>query len=119
MEQNILFQDENPVKGKILTIGNRTGLVWSEIAKVTGINKKIIKAIAKDELIPGTELSAQLCKIFDDTIARLNIEQKPCHEADLDGEDYKSYKLDVKSVTIYKETNDDKMILQIHGVVLT
>jgi glutamine phosphoribosylpyrophosphate amidotransferase len=51
MEQNILIQDENPVREKILTIGNRTGLVWSEIAKVTGINKKVIKSIAKGELI--------------------------------------------------------------------
>jgi|GEM_PF-3965577 hypothetical protein len=39
-----------------------------------------------------------------------------CPEQDIDAEDYEYIKLEVKSVTLFKGKDDDKMIVQIHGV---
>lgn len=85
--------------------------------------QKTNNGIAKGEYFPSKEESDRLCKIIDATIVRLRNSidenyQTSCPEADFDAEDHICYKLDVKSVTLYKGTDDDKMIVQIHGIIL-
>jgi hypothetical protein len=112
----------NPVQERINLLSEK-GFLWREIAELTGLPKKLIKGIAKSEYFPSLEEGDRLCKIIDETIARLRNsvdgnDQNSCPEADLDAQDHTCYKLDVKSVTLYKGTDDDKMIVQIHGIIL-
>lgn len=112
----------NIVKEKINLLSEK-GFLWREIAELTDLPKKLIKRIAKGEYLPGEEESEHLSGVIDGAIQRLresveNNNSTTCPEQDIDAEDYKSFKVDVKSVTIYKGTDDDKMIIQIHGIKL-
>src|SRR5688500_7128445 len=110
----------NLLKEKISLLGEK-GFLWREIAELTGLPKKLIKGLAKGEYIPNDEECARLCKVIDETTTRLrdSIEENNQNpEQDLYAQDHVCYKLGVKSVTLYKGTDDDKMIIQIHGVRL-
>lgn len=112
----------NIVKEKISLLSEK-GFLWREIAELTDLPKKLIKGIAKGEYLPSEEESDRLSGVIDNAIERLrnsveNSNSGTCPEQDIDAEDYKSFKVDVKSVSIYKGTDDDKMIIQIHGVKL-
>lgn len=112
----------NIVKEKISLLSQK-GFLWREIAELTDLPKKLIKGIAKGEYIPSEEESDRLSSEIDNAIERLrnsmeNNNEPTCPEQDIDAEDYKSFKVEVKSVSIYKGTDDDKMIIQIHGIKL-
>lgn len=112
----------NLLKEKISLLSEK-GFIWREIAELTDLPKKLIKGIAKGEYFPSEEESERLCGVIDNTIERLrnSIENNiipACPEHNIDAENYKPFKVGVKSVTIFKGTDDDKMIIQIHGVKL-
>lgn len=112
----------NSLKEKISQLSEK-GFLWREIAELTDLPKKLIKGIAKGEYFPSEEERERLCSAIDNTIERLrnsveNDNALACAEHDIDAEDYKFFKVSVKDVTIYKGTDDDKMIIQIHGVKL-
>jgi hypothetical protein len=104
-----------------ITLLSEKGFLWREIAELTDLPKKLIKGIAKGEYLATDEECVRLCGVIDKTIERLRStvdanSMNGCPELEIDAEDYEFIKLDVKSVTIFKGTDDDKMIVQIHGV---
>lgn len=112
----------NPIQGRIKMLLDNDFLPH-EIAVLTGLRKKLIKAITKGKYIPYGDEQNKLLNLFDEAIVRLNIStvtiyEEPCPEADLDTEDKIMYKLDVTSVSLYKGTDDKNMIIQIHGDIL-
>ncbi|UPK67983.1 hypothetical protein [Chitinophaga filiformis] len=127
MKSNVSTIKLNAVQGNVIqekiSLLCNNGFTWREISALTDLPKKLIRLIAKGNYAPNKEETHRLEKIFDDTIERLRIgtervTENTFPEADFDAEDHVCYKLDVKSVTLYKGTYDDKMIVQIHGIIL-
>lgn len=118
-----VLRNEQPVvevddllQSKIVLL-NEKGFLWREIAELAGLPKKLVKGLAKGEFVLTDDENERLCQILDDTINRLKQSMvETCPEQDIDAEDYEHIKLEVKSVTLFKGKDDDKMIVQIHGV---
>lgn len=109
----------NPVQDRIKLLFDNDFLPH-EIAALTGLRKKIIKAISKGKYIPSGEEYIKLINVFDETIARLKISDpdnldEHCSKANLDTEGKIIYKLNVARVTLFKGTDDKQMIVTIHG----
>lgn len=114
------FRQTNALQQRIALL-NEKGFIWREIAELTDLPKKLIKGIAKGEYLPNEEESARLYDVLDNTISRLengaqNNNASPSTEHDIGFEGYRSFKIEVKGVSIYKGTDDDKMIIKIDGV---
>jgi hypothetical protein len=114
----------NPVQTRI-KLFYENGYRTKEIALLTSLPKKLIKSISKGECVPEGGDCNRLMLHFDETIARLNInkpmlEPSTADEIDIEiqNDSLTKYKIDVKSVTIYKGTDDNKMIVQIHGITM-
>lgn len=100
-----------------ITLLNEKGFLWREIAELADLPKKFVKGLAKGEFVLTEDENERLCGIFDETINRLKgCMESDCPEQDIDAEDYEYIKLDVTSVTLFKGKDDDKMIVQIHGL---
>jgi hypothetical protein len=110
----------NPIQERLMRFYDANYLPH-EIAAITGFKEKDIIAIAKGKYIPYNEDRKEWLQIFDEHIERLNVKAEssdeatiydgPCPEADLDVEGKVQYKLDVTSVSIYKGTDDPKMVI--------
>jgi hypothetical protein len=106
----------NSAQAKIVYL-NEKGFLWREIAELAGLPKKLLKALAKGEIELDEGLCDTVSQALDDAIDRLkDCMADGCPEQLLDAEDYEYIKLKVASVTLYKKKDDDKMIVQIHGV---
>lgn len=100
------------------------GYVSKEISVITGIPKKLIKAIAKGEYVPESNYCNRLIRQFDESIARLDIKPilEPSPEDEIDTEIQNDslikYRIDVRNVALYKGTDDKQMMVYIDGDLL-
>lgn len=114
--ERTVAQVKESVQSRIVFLNER-GFLWREIAELAGLPKKLIKALAKGEIELGEGLCDTVSQALDGAINRLrDCKDDGCRGQLLDAEDYEYIKLDVATVTLYKKKDDDKMILQIHGV---
>jgi hypothetical protein len=112
----------NPLQKRISLLSEK-GFLWREIAELAQLPKKLIKGIAKGEYVASDEESNRMCRALDETIDRLqaNINTDPVSildESENDTDNSQWIKLHVKNVSIFKGTDDDKMIIKVHAIKL-
>jgi hypothetical protein len=96
-----------------------------ETALVSIIRDRLLNAVTRGEFVPYWSEVNELVSAFNSTIERLKFSKPITESINYDDanpeplfDNMSKYKLDVKSVTLYKGTDDKNMIVQIQGFIL-
>lgn len=96
-----------------------------EIALVNTIRDQLLNAVNRGEFVPYWSEVNELVRTFNSSIERLKFNEpinEPTNNEDTSSErlfdSMSKYKLDVKSVALYKGTDDKNMVVYIYGLIL-